>query len=121
MCKKHPDVTRIGQKVEVKDMLADPVVAFQKKYYAPSVILFCFVMPTVVPWYFWSETLWNAYFVAVILRYVLALNATWFVNSAAHMWGYKPYDTNIAPVENITVAALTLGKNMNQNYFARRY
>ena len=109
MCKKHPDVKRIGGKVDLSDMLADPVVYYQKKYYAVSVVLFCFLLPTVIPWYVWGESLWKAYFVAVILRYILALNATWFVNSAAHMWGYKPYDINIAPVENISVAALTLG------------
>lgn len=110
MSKKHPDVTRIGGKVDMSDVLADPVVAFQRKYYLPSVLLFCFVIPTVVPWYLWNETLWNAYFVAVLLRYIAALNATWFVNSAAHMFGYKPYDVNIAPVENHTVSALTLGE-----------
>ena len=94
-------------------MMADPVVAIQHKYYMPSVLLFCVLIPTFIPWYLWSETLWNAYFVAVLLRYILALNATWFVNSAAHMWGYRPYDTNIAPAENITVAALTLGNHFN--------
>ena len=87
MCKKHPDVTNIGRKVDCSDMMADPVVYHQHKYNMPSVVLMCFVMPTLVPWYFWSESLSNAYFVAVILRYVFGLNSTWLVNSAAHMWG----------------------------------
>jgi len=110
LSKKHPDVRRIGGKVDMSDILADPVVHYQRKYYIPSVIIFCFVLPTVIPWYFWGETLWNAYFVAVILRYCLALNATWLVNSAAHMFGDRPYDKNIAPAENLTVSALTLGE-----------
>jgi len=110
ICKKHPDVKRIGGKVDMSDILNDPVVYYQKKYYVPSVIISCFVLPTVIPWYMWGETLWNAYFVAMVLRYCLALNATWLVNSAAHMFGDKPYDKNIAPVENLTVAALTLGE-----------
>jgi len=110
LCKKHPDVAKIGGKVDMSDILADPVVFYQRKYYVPSVVAMCFVMPTLVPWYFWGETLWNAYFVAVILRYCLALNATWLVNSAAHMFGYRPYDKNIAPAENLTVSALTLGE-----------
>lgn len=110
MCKKHPDVQRIGGKVDLSDILADPVVAFQKKYYIPSVVLFCVAIPTLVPYYCWGESLWNAYFVCFLLRYIAALNATWFVNSAAHMWGYRPYDANIAPVENHTVSMLTLGE-----------
>lgn len=94
----------------MSDILADPVVYYQRKYYAASVLLMCILMPTLVPSYFWGESLWNAFFVAVILRYVLALNATWLVNSAAHMFGDRPYDKNIAPAENLTVAALTLGE-----------
>ena len=70
-------------------------------------------MPTVVPWYFWSETLWNAYFIAVITRYIVALNVTCTLNSVAHMWGNKPYDTNIACFDNIILAPFALGKNMN--------
>jgi stearoyl-CoA desaturase (delta-9 desaturase) len=27
-----------------------------------------------------------------VVRYVLGLNFTWLVNSAAHIWGKKPYD-----------------------------
>ncbi|CAG2121446.1 unnamed protein product, partial [Medioppia subpectinata] len=69
MCRKHPDVKGIGGKVDLSDMLADPVVAIQKQYYMPSVVLLCFVMPTVVPTYFWSESLWNAFFVCVMFRY----------------------------------------------------
>jgi stearoyl-CoA desaturase (delta-9 desaturase) len=109
-CKKHPDVRDIGGRVDMSDVLNDPVVYYQKKYYVPSVIACCFVLPTLIPWYLWGETLWNAYFVAVILRYCFALNATWLVNSAAHMYGNRPYDKNIAPAENLTVAALTLGE-----------
>jgi stearoyl-CoA desaturase (delta-9 desaturase) len=60
----------------------------------------CFIVPTLVPWFFWGETLWNAYFVCSLLRYVLTLNATWLVNSAAHIWGNRPYDKSINPAEN---------------------
>ena len=34
------------------------------------------------------------------LRYVAVLHFTWLVNSAAHMFGMKPYDENIGPAEN---------------------
>lgn len=38
------------------------------------------------------------------------LNATWLVNSAAHMWGNRPYDKNINPRENQLVAFSAIGK-----------
>lgn len=99
----------------MSDIMADPVVYYQHKYYVPSVIVMCFALPTLVPWYFWGENFVTAFIVVGITRYLLALHATWLVNSAAHMYGYRPYDVNIAPVENHTVAGLTLGEGYH-NY-----
>lgn len=75
----------------------------------------CFVIPAVVPWYFWGENLWNALFVCSFLRYVLTLNATWLVNSAAHIWGNRPYDRHINPSENLLVTMSAVGEGFH-NY-----
>ena len=80
------------------------------RYYKPSVLLMCFFVPMFVPWYLWGESLWVAYFIPALLRYTLVLNATWLVNSAAHMWGNRPYDKNINPRENKFVAFSAIGK-----------
>jgi hypothetical protein len=40
----------------------------------------------------------------------VTLNVTWLVNSAAHLYGYRPYDKNISPRENIMVSIVSLGK-----------
>ncbi|KPP75201.1 acyl-CoA desaturase-like, partial [Scleropages formosus] len=87
LVRKHPDVIEKGQKLEFSDLKEDKVVMFQRKYYKPSVLLMCFCMPMMVPWCLWGESLWVGYFVPGLLRYALVLNATWLVNSAAHMWG----------------------------------
>lgn len=73
-------------------------------------MLMCFVIPTVVPWYLWGESLWNAYFLASILRYTISLNVTWLVNSAAHMYGNRPYDKNINPRQNTLVTLGAIGE-----------
>lgn len=82
---------------------------FCVRYYKPLVLLMCFVVPMAVPCCLWGETLWVAYFVPAILRYMLALNATWLVNSAAHMWGNRPYDSTINPRENRFVTFSAIG------------
>ena len=69
------------------------------------------MLPMVVPWYMWGESLWVAYFVPSLLRYTLVLNATWLVNSAAHMWGNRPYDTGINPRENKFVTFSAIGEH----------
>lgn len=115
LVRKHPDVIEKGRKLELTDLKADKVVMFQRKYYKPSVLLMCFFVPMFVPWYFWGETLWIAYFVPALLRYTLVLNATWLVNSAAHMWGNRPYDISINPRENRWVTFSAIGEGFH-NY-----
>ncbi|PNI83012.1 SCD5 isoform 1 [Pan troglodytes] len=113
--RKHRDVIEKGRKLDVTDLLADPVVRIQRKYYKISVVLMCFVVPTLVPWYIWGESLWNSYFLASILRYTISLNISWLVNSAAHMYGNRPYDKHISPRQNPLVALGAIGEGFH-NY-----
>uniref|UniRef100_A0ACB8E949 Suppressor of clathrin deficiency n=2 Tax=Sphaerodactylus townsendi TaxID=933632 RepID=A0ACB8E949_9SAUR len=113
--RKHRDVIEKGRKLDFSDLLDDPVVRFQRKYYKSSVVLMCFVLPTFVPWYFWGETVWNSYFLASILRYTVSLNVSWLVNSAAHMYGNRPYDKTINPRQNVFVNIGAIGEGFH-NY-----
>lgn len=85
------------------------------RHYKKLVVALCFIVPTVIPVYVWGESAFIAFYIAVLLRYTLSLNATWLVNSAAHMWGSKPYDVNIDPAENYSVSFLTVGEGFH-NY-----
>ncbi|XP_056325666.1 acyl-CoA desaturase [Danio aesculapii] len=115
LVRKHPEVIERGRKLELSDLKADKVVMFQRRFYKLSVVLMCFVVPTVVPWYMWGESLWIAYFIPALLRYAVGLNSTWLVNSAAHMWGNRPYDGNIGPRENRFVTFSAIGEGYH-NY-----
>uniref|UniRef100_A0A8C8VQP2 stearoyl-CoA 9-desaturase n=1 Tax=Pelusios castaneus TaxID=367368 RepID=A0A8C8VQP2_9SAUR len=115
LVRKHPEVIQKGQKLDLADLKADKVVMFQRRFYKLSVVVMCFLFPTLVPWYFWGESFSNSFFVPAILRYVLVLNASWFVNSAAHMFGSRPYDRNINPRENPLVTFGALGEGFH-NY-----
>lgn len=42
------------------------------------------------------------------------LHSTFFVNSAAHMFGDKPYDKDIKPVENSYVTYGCLGEGYHK-------
>ncbi|XP_068948556.1 stearoyl-CoA desaturase 5 [Petaurus breviceps papuanus] len=113
--RKHRDVIEKGRKLDFTDLLADPVVRLQRKYYKTTVLLMCFAVPTWVPWYVWGESLWNACFLAFILRYTISLNVAWLVNSAAHMYGYRPYDKHISPRDNPFVTLGAIGEGFH-NY-----
>jgi len=115
MCRKHPAVIEKGKQIDCSDMLADPVVRFQKKYYLLSVLLCCFVLPTAIPVYFWGEKAYIAFYAAAIFRYCWTLNMTWLVNSAAHLWGSHPYDKRINPAENLITILGAVGEGFH-NY-----
>ncbi|CAL8391063.1 unnamed protein product [Arctogadus glacialis] len=115
LVRKHPDVLEKGRKLEMSDLRADAVVMFQRRHYKLAVLLLCFLMPMLVPWYLWGESLTVGYFVPGLMRYSLVLNATWLVNSAAHMWGNRPYDQGINPRENRFVAFSAVGEGFH-NY-----
>ena len=91
MCKKHPDVKKFGSRVEMSDLEADPFVMFQHKYYAPLALVLGFVLPIGFCCYFFGEN-FNVAFHGHIFRYLTGLHLVWMINSAAHLWGYKPYD-----------------------------
>ena len=63
-----------------------------RRYFLPLKILFCFVLPTIVPVYFWNEDWYYAILSQIFMRYAFVLNVTWSVNSVAHMFGWRPYD-----------------------------
>uniref|UniRef100_A0A1B0DIJ1 Fatty acid desaturase domain-containing protein n=1 Tax=Phlebotomus papatasi TaxID=29031 RepID=A0A1B0DIJ1_PHLPP len=115
MTKKHPDVKEKGASVDMSDLEADPVVMFQKKYYGILMPVFCFIIPALIPYFFLGETFSNSWYITSMLRYVLSLHGTWLVNSAAHLWGMKPYDKNISPANNIFVAIYAYGEGWH-NY-----
>ncbi|XP_056098902.1 stearoyl-CoA desaturase b isoform X2 [Rhinichthys klamathensis goyatoka] len=115
LVRKHPKVIEKGRKLELTDLKADWVVMFQRRHYKLSVMVMCFLFPMLVPWYFWEESLLTSYFVPCLLRYTVVLNATWLVNSAAHMWGMRPYDNSINPRENKFVAFSAIGEGFH-NY-----
>ncbi|XP_017780908.1 PREDICTED: (11Z)-hexadec-11-enoyl-CoA conjugase-like [Nicrophorus vespilloides] len=115
LVRKHKDIMTKGKTVDMSDMLADPVVRFQKKYYLLLTPICCLLVPMLVPCYYWNEKLYISWYVTTILRYTLSLNGTWLVNSAAHIFGTKPYDKNIGPTENKFVAAIAFGEGWH-NY-----
>lgn len=115
MVRKHPDVKIKGKSIDMSDLDRDPVVVWQRRTYLVIMPLLCFVLPAWVPVHFWNEDPWVSWYVASVMRYTLLLNGTWLVNSAAHMWGNKPFDTSISAVENLSVAALGYGEGWH-NY-----
>jgi stearoyl-CoA desaturase (delta-9 desaturase) len=105
----------MAKKIDMSDMSADPWIMFQKKYYKIWYTIFALLLPTSVPIIFWNEDPFVALMVAYFARTILNLNATWLVNSAAHLYGTRPFDNTMLPVESMFVALLAVGEGWH-NY-----
>jgi len=119
MCKKHPEVIRKGSNIDMSDVWSDPIVRFQRRFYIPLVIIIWGVIPTYIPHLLWNETLWNAFFMCVTLRYCFVLHNAWLVNSAAHFYGNRPYNEYIQPRENQSVMYLSFGEGIVSRFHIR--
>lgn len=76
------------------------------------------MLPTAIPIFAWNEDPIVALFVCFFSRAVISLNATWLVNSAAHLYGTRPFDKSIFPVENMVVAFFAVGEGWHNYHHA---
>ena len=58
------------------------------------------------------------FFWTVIMRTVYTWHVTWAINSAAHMWGYRNYETREDSRNNWLFALLTNGEGWHNNHHA---
>ncbi|XP_055374919.1 acyl-CoA Delta-9 desaturase-like [Condylostylus longicornis] len=111
----HPRVVEKRKVIDMTDLEQDQILQWQKRLYIPLFALLVIGMPTLVPWYFWQEDLWIAFWTCFCCRFTAVLNIAFFVNSVAHMYGNKPYDKKISPTESLPVAIAALGEGWH-NY-----
>jgi stearoyl-CoA desaturase (delta-9 desaturase) len=114
MIRKHPQVISQGRQLDVSDLLQDKIVMFQKKYYLTLAGLMCYATPALIG-YLINGSAFNGLFIGGFFRHVWVLHMTWFVNSAAHLWGSRPYAPDINPAENLFVSIGALGEGWH-NY-----
>ena len=92
------------------DLIKDPFYRWLNTfYYVPLLIVgvLLFVYGG------WGVLLWG-----VFLRLILALHATWLVNSATHLWGKTRFETNDDSRNSWWVALLTFGEGWHNNHHA---
>jgi len=104
--------------IPLNDLLEDPVIVFQLKYYIYLVIIFRFIVPTYIGYLLTNS--WLTGFLLANSSWCQSLHHTFLVNSAAHTegWGYRPYDKEIYPNENSAVIYAALGEGHHNFHHA---
>jgi len=116
----HPqlDKNKLTLQKLAPDIYNDRWLLFLEKNYTLINILFLALLFTVgYLWDGWREAcsflVWGGF-----LRIIYVLNCTWLVNSAAHLWGYRRFDTPDDSRNNWFVALLTWGEGWHNNHHA---
>jgi len=100
------------------DLCRDPIFRFFDKYfmvfYLACALLIFIVGLLIQGWQLGlSLVIWG-----FALRTVYTWHATWLVNSAAHLWGYRSYKTPDTSHNTWWVALLTFGEGWHNNHHA---
>jgi len=94
----------------VADLEVDPWLVAINRWFIPIQVVLGLLLALIGGW---SWVIWG-----VFVRMVLVYHATFLVNSASHIWGYRRYETGDDSRNNGLVAALTFGEGWHNNHHA---
>jgi len=97
----------------VKDLMKDPVVVWQKKHYLTLLLVMNIGLPAFLG--FIHGDIIAGLLLGGLLRLVLSQHVTYLINSIAHMWGQQPYSENCSARDNPILAFFTYGEGYH-NY-----
>lgn len=95
----------------VPDLLKDKGQVLIAKYFYFPIILSAVLLYAVGGW---GAVLWG-----VVVRVIFGWHTTWFVNSLAHLFGKRRFETDDDSTNNWFVALLTFGEGWHNNHHAQ--
>lgn len=121
--KEHPLVEIKAKTIDFSDIMADPIAKFNWDYYYYIYVIFGIIAPTMTNHLVCGETLFNSFIIGYVMRTITVTHDTALVNSAAHMFGDKPYNNKIQSTENVwvTLAAAGEGRPLIMSVTATNY
>jgi len=91
-----------------KDLMADPLILFQHRFYLPLAIVVGAVIPAALG-ALWGD-MWGGLLLAGFLRIVIQYQTTFAINSVAHTIGTQPYDKRDSSRDSFVTALVTWGE-----------
>ena len=92
----------------IPDLLKDKWHTVISRYFYVPIIVSALILFAIGGW---TMVVWG-----VFARVVVGWHTTWFVNSLAHIYGPRPYDTGDNSTNNWFVAILTFGEGWHNNH-----
>ena len=110
---KHPENKSFDN---ILDLLQDPLVRFQDRYYYSIAIFFGLLLPMGIA-ALWGDV-WGGFFIAGITRIVFNHHCTFFINSIAHFVGRQPYSDKNTSRDSWLMAFFTYGEGYHNFHHA---
>ncbi len=101
------------------DLLNDPIVMFQHKYYVPLVVLMNVGLPALIGYF--AGDVGGVLLLAGLVRLVWCHHTTFFINSLAHMWGTRPYTDENSARDNGILSLFTYGEGYHNYHHIFQY
>jgi fatty-acid desaturase len=70
---RHPECENKRNKIDVNYLFSDPIVRFQYIYYSPLFLLINVIIPSLMPYYLFDDTIINGFFICFMFRYVYTI------------------------------------------------
>lgn len=100
----------------VKDLMRDPIYPRLDRWQIVPPLLLAGLLYGLGS--LWSGEGWSWLVWGMFVRTVTVLHGTWFVNSAAHLWGYRNFATRDTSTNLWWVALLSFGEGWHNNHHA---
>ena len=108
----NKDKEREQDTINIEDLKKNKLIVLQDKYYI-LFLLTGWIIPILIGYILGFQI--SQLLIAGIIRSLAIWHCTWSVNSLAHLYGDKPYNKNITPVQNLFVSIITFGEGWH-NY-----
>ncbi|XP_074604321.1 stearoyl-CoA desaturase 5-like [Brevipalpus obovatus] len=82
--------------LEFTDALSDPVVKYQKMFFAPLALILGYIIPTLIPHYCWGENWLDAFLIAGCVKSFGVITVHGLLGSVSHMYGTRRYNKDIS-------------------------
>ena len=94
--------------IDISDLMKDPIVRFQHKYYVLLAVFLSLILPTLLG-ACWGDAL-GGYLHAGVVTRLCIWHVTFLINSLAHYVGDKPYSPSLTARGGLLIALLTQGE-----------
>lgn len=103
----------------VKDLMKDPLVRWQNRFYIPIAIIVGGVVPLLFG--LWVGDGWGSFLLAGVARTVIVHHSTFLINSLCHFYGDQPYSLENSARDSGLVAFLTYGEGYHNFHHQFQY